>query len=64
MHSRWRVWLPFSKPLPPAQRRRMVNRANGLLGGVLAKESWTLSQAFFIGRVDGVAFEIAAGSGS
>jgi len=61
---RWRVWLPFSKKLAPGQRRHMVNRANGLLGGVLAKESWTLSQAFFIGRVDGVPFEIAIGSGS
>jgi predicted P-loop ATPase len=63
-HPRWRVWLPFSKKLSPAQRRRMVDRVNGLLGGVLAKESWGLSQAFFYGRVDGVNFEIATGTGS
>jgi predicted P-loop ATPase len=63
-HPRWRGWLPFSKAHAPAQRRRMVNRANGLLGGALAKESWTLSQGFFIGRVDGVDFEIAVGTGS
>jgi hypothetical protein len=60
---RWRVWLPFSKPLPPRERDRMVNRVNGVLGGVLARESWTLSQSFFIGRVEGVPFEIYIGDG-
>jgi predicted P-loop ATPase len=60
---RWRVWLPFSKLLPATERPRMVDRLNGVLGGVLANESWTLSQAFFIGRVDGVPFEIAIGDG-
>jgi predicted P-loop ATPase len=60
---RWRVWLPFSRPLPPTARARMINRLNGVLGGDLARESWTLSQAFYIGRVDGVAFEIYVGDG-
>lgn len=62
-HPRWRIWLPFSKPLPPHMRARMVNRVNGLLGGILARESWTLSQCFYFGRVDGVSFEIAVGDG-
>jgi hypothetical protein len=48
---RWRVLLPFSAELPPKQRVRMVDRANGLLGGCLARESWALSQAFYYGRV-------------
>jgi hypothetical protein len=29
----------------------MVNRLNGVLGGVLARESWGLSQAFYFGAV-------------
>jgi predicted P-loop ATPase len=62
-HPRWRIWLPFSKPLPPHMRARMVNRVNGLLGGILARESWTVSQCFYFGRVDGVSFEIAEGDG-
>jgi hypothetical protein len=47
---RWRVLCPFSKELPPAMRSIMVNRVNGVLGGVLQRESWPLSQAFFTAR--------------
>jgi putative DNA primase/helicase len=56
---RWRVLCPFSKELPPAERGRMASRLNGVLGGVLARESWTISPAWYIGRVDGVDFKIA-----
>jgi hypothetical protein len=49
---RWRFLAPFSRPLPPAERRRMVARVNGVLGGILAPESFTLSQAFLAGYVD------------
>ena len=48
---RWRVLLPFSRELPPGRRSKMVDRVNGGLGGVLARESWSLSQAFYYGRV-------------
>jgi hypothetical protein len=48
---RWRILLPFSRELPPGRRSKMVDRANGVLGGVLARESWSLSQAFYFGRV-------------
>jgi hypothetical protein len=48
---RWRVLTPFSRELPPAVRSKMVDRLNGVLGGALSRESWTLSQAFFYGRV-------------
>ena len=41
----------------------MVNRLNGVLGGVLHRESWILSQAFYFGQVNGVEFELAVGSG-
>ena len=49
---RWRLLLPFSKERPKGERTRMMNRLNGLLGGILARESWTLSQSFFFGHVD------------
>jgi hypothetical protein len=48
---RWRIILPFSRELPPGRRSKMVDRANGVLGDVLARESWSLSQAFYFGRV-------------
>jgi Virulence-associated protein E len=49
---RWRVICPFSTELPPSERPRMVGRLNGALHGVLAPESWTLSQAFYYGSVN------------
>jgi Virulence-associated protein E len=55
---RWRVICPFSKELPPADRARMVNRLNGLLGGALGAESWALSQSYYYGSVKGAAAEI------
>jgi hypothetical protein len=51
--QRWRALCPTRTELPPAQRDRLVNRLNGLLGGVLSPESWTLSQAYFYGAVAG-----------
>ena len=50
---RWRVIAPFSRELPPDQHAEMVNRLNGAIGGGLAAESWTLSQAYFFGSVQG-----------
>ena len=50
---RWRVMAPFSRELPPEQRAQMVARLNGALGGVLADESFTLAQGFFIGARPG-----------
>jgi predicted P-loop ATPase len=49
---RWRVFAWFSCELPPADRARMTDRLNGALGGVLAAESWTLSQSFYYGSVN------------
>lgn len=50
---RWRVIAPFSEALDPSERSRMVARLNGALGGVLADESFTLAQGFFIGARPG-----------
>jgi hypothetical protein len=48
---RWRVLCPTSKPLPPERREGLVARLNGLFSGVLAQESFTLSQAYYFGSV-------------
>jgi hypothetical protein len=60
---RWRVVCPFATEQAPAVRAAMVNRLNGVLGGVLHRESWTLSQGFYFGQVEGADFELAIGSG-
>jgi hypothetical protein len=50
---RWRVLCPFSQELPPGDRVHMMDRLNGVLGGILSGESWTLSQSYYFGSVDG-----------
>jgi hypothetical protein len=49
---RWRVVCPFLNlmVLPDVIHGRMLGRVNGVLGGILAPESWTLSQAYYYGR--------------
>src|SRR5262245_27759743 len=48
---RWRVICPTSEELPPTERAKLLARVNGLLGGILAGESFTLSQSYYYGRV-------------
>lgn len=48
---RWRVLLPTSKELPPDKRAELVARINGVFGGILAVESFTLSQSYYFGSV-------------
>jgi archaellum biogenesis ATPase FlaH len=48
---RWRVVCPTSGDLPPSERERLVARLNGVLGGILAPESFVLSQAYFFGSL-------------
>jgi hypothetical protein len=50
---RWRVLCPASQELPPDQRFRLVSRLNGLLASILTGESWTLSQSYYYGSVNG-----------
>ncbi|WP_419900628.1 hypothetical protein [Roseomonas sp. USHLN139] len=47
---RWRVVCPTSAPVGPELRASLTARVNALLGGVLARESFTLSQAYYIGH--------------
>ncbi|MEX2528553.1 MAG: AAA family ATPase [Gemmatimonadota bacterium] len=48
-HPRWRAYGPLSRPHEPSERRRFVAALNGMMGGVLAPESFTLSQSYFVG---------------
>jgi hypothetical protein len=53
---RWRILAPCSEPRPAAERERLVARINGVLEGAAASESFTASQVFYIGRVQGVSY--------
>jgi hypothetical protein len=50
---RWRMLCPFGEARQPAERDRMMDRANGIFGGIFADESWTLSQGYYIGGIEG-----------
>jgi hypothetical protein len=52
-HPRWRVLCPFSTELPPDRRQHMLGRLNGLFRGAFTCESWTLSQSYYFGAVNG-----------
>lgn len=55
---RWRVLLPLSEPATPEKRAEYVGRANRLLGGIASRESFTLSQSFYLGRVRGAEYVV------
>ena len=50
---RWRVLAPLATPALPEQREGLLARINGALGGILAPESFTLSQSYYYGQVKG-----------
>jgi hypothetical protein len=49
----WRVLCPLSTEYPPDQRDLFMARLNGLFGGVFDQASWTLSQSYYYGSVNG-----------
>jgi putative DNA primase/helicase len=53
---RWRILCPSSQALPPEEHGKLVARVNGVLGGILGPESFTLSQSYYIGHLNGAAF--------
>jgi len=61
---RWRVLAPLSCEHAPSDRAVYVARLNAVLGGVLAPESFTPSQAFYFSRVTGAEYETAAIEGT
>lgn len=51
---RFRVLCPTSRVLLPGEERnKLVARLNGVLGGALSPESFTLSQSYYFGHVKG-----------
>ena len=48
---RWRVIAPTSKPLSPNVHRPLTEYLNQIVGGILARESFTLSQSYYFGDV-------------
>jgi hypothetical protein len=46
---RWRILCPIARASPPQDRARLLGRLNGLYRGIFARESWTLSQAYYYG---------------
>lgn len=55
---RWRVIAPCAKAHAPSARTALLARVNGALGGILADESFTLSQSYYFGRVEGVEYKV------
>lgn len=55
---RWRVIAPCTKAHAPSARTALLARVNGALGGILADESFTLSQSYYFGRVEGVEYKV------
>lgn len=55
---RWRVLCPISSDTSPTERNDLCARANGVLGGILAPESFTRSQAYYYGSTSDLAVEI------
>ena len=53
---RWRVLAPITDNAPLEQRRALVGRLNAALGGILAAESFTTAQSFYIGAVAGTEY--------
>jgi hypothetical protein len=54
---RWRLVCPLSNETQPSYRSIFVSWVNGVFAGALAGESFTLSQAFYYGRVRGTDFQ-------
>jgi len=50
---RWRVLCPLSEARYPIERKELMGKLNAVLGGILANESFTVSQGFFFGAVTG-----------
>jgi putative DNA primase/helicase len=61
---RWRVLAPLSRAHLPAERAKLTAMLNWALGGILQKESFTNSQTYYFGRVDGIEYQVTAVRGN
>ena len=50
---RWRVFAPLAAEHPASARAALLGRLNGVLGGILSRESFTPKQCYFVGRLNG-----------
>ena len=50
---KWRVLCPFSERIDVKRRYQMVKRLNGVFAGALSDESFTASQSYYFGHVEG-----------
>lgn len=50
---RWRILCPVSEWLSGSAREPLVARLNTVLGGILSRESFVLSQSYYFGAIDG-----------
>jgi hypothetical protein len=50
---RWRVLCPTCEEVEPQRRQHLMDRLNGAFRGIFSNESWTLSQAYYFGFVEG-----------
>jgi RecA-family ATPase len=50
---RWRVLCPLSTDTTPSERKALLARVNGVLGGTLSAESFTPVQSYAFGAVKG-----------
>jgi hypothetical protein len=49
---RYRILAPFSRAYEPEERNHFAGLLNAALGGILATESFTLSQSFYYGKAN------------
>ena len=54
---RWHVFAPLSIALLKDHHDRLLRRLNGALGGILSSESFTLSQTYYTGKINGHPYE-------
>lgn len=54
---RWRVLAPLANPIQPEERDYWCGMLNYVVGGILGRESFALSQSFYYGKVEGMPYE-------
>lgn len=55
---RWRVLCPLATAHAKQDRYALLARVNGALGGILAAESFTISQSYYFGQVSGNQYKV------
>lgn len=56
---RWRIVAPLAASITEDQHEALVDLLNGAVGGILAVESWHWTRCYYVGRVEGAAYETA-----